>query len=330
MNSFALSAAAVLLAFAATAVGAPDVADTIAPVLLARARTADDPIAGFVPKLWPAAVAAVLFGVAAVYQWILLFRKGRKFMLTLTIAMSCMTLGYALRIVYAGSPLSLGLYIVTTMFVLLTPCAFLAMDYVIFKKIAASLDPTTAEACLIIPTRRIVKLFVWSDGITFFLQMSGSGLSAAQSANMAKIAKYITLIGLGVQLASFVLFTVTLIIFGARMRSRFPLVWAGTPRGYDSYGSAPAKKWTTLYFTIRSCFRLAEYSQGYFGYLAVREGFFYALDALPLFLAMGSYCLVWPPAYIALETQVVEDANLESPQLKMRDIESVPLRHGAA
>ena len=66
------------------------------------------------------------------------------------------------------------------------------MDYVLLKKIASSLDATAAEACLIIPMRRIVKLFVWSDGITFFLQMSGGGLSAAQSASMAKIAKYVS------------------------------------------------------------------------------------------------------------------------------------------
>lgn len=110
--------------------------------------------AGFVPKNWPAAIAAGLFGVATVIQWfrtpnylphhsdhwlmskttrsslqkgtqvygspsrvLTLDRTGAddRLQLTLTIGMSFMTLGYAMRIVYAGSPLSLGLYIIPTL-----------------------------------------------------------------------------------------------------------------------------------------------------------------------------------------------------------------------
>ena len=65
------------------------------------------------------------------------------------------------------------------------------MDYVILKKMASFLDTTAVDACLIIPSRRIVKLFVWSDAITFFLQMSGSGLSASGDESTARIAKLV-------------------------------------------------------------------------------------------------------------------------------------------
>lgn len=70
-------------------------------------------------------------------------------MLVLTISMTCaltsdrahaertsltrfvsagMTVGFIMRLVYRGSPASLGLYIIQTMFTLLSPCGFLAMD----------------------------------------------------------------------------------------------------------------------------------------------------------------------------------------------------------
>lgn len=39
-----------------------------------------------------------------------------------------MTLGFIMRLVYRGGPSSLGLYIIMYMLLLLSPCAFLAMD----------------------------------------------------------------------------------------------------------------------------------------------------------------------------------------------------------
>lgn len=46
---------------------------------------------------------------------------------------------------------------------------------------------------------------------------------------------------------------------------------------------------------VRSVFRIAEYAQGYFGYLATHEGYFYALDALPIFLCIACFTVFWPP-----------------------------------
>jgi hypothetical protein len=51
----------------------------------------------------------------------------------------------------------------------------------------------------------------------------------------------------------------------------------------------------TLPSQVRSFFRIAEYAQGYFGYLATHEGYFYALDALPIFLCIACFTVFWPP-----------------------------------
>jgi hypothetical protein len=41
-------------------------------------------------------------------------------------------------------------------------------------------------------------------------------------------------------------------------------------------------------------FRTVENSQGFQGYLSVHEGYFWALDALPLAIAVGVFLPFWP------------------------------------
>ena len=67
-------------------------------------------------------------------------------------------------------------------------------------------------------------------------------------------------------------------------------------------------RWTTLYYVllltcvaylVRCIFRVAEFADGYTGYLAVNEGYFYLLDALPLAIAISLFYFVWPPSVFA-------------------------------
>ena len=110
-------------------------------------------LAGFVPSLPLGVVGLVLFALSSVALWAHWFRTNRRrYMLTLTISMVCesnfvcdssqcpsephadmtrpagMTLGFLFRLIYRSNYTSLGLYIIQYMFVLLSPCAFLAMD----------------------------------------------------------------------------------------------------------------------------------------------------------------------------------------------------------
>ncbi|KAM0755959.1 hypothetical protein T439DRAFT_362017 [Meredithblackwellia eburnea MCA 4105] len=287
------------------------------------------PIGGFVPVKWVAALAAALYGISTLVQWFRLFKSGRKFMLTLTIGMTCMTAGLALRIYYAENLYTLSAYIPTTMFTLLSPCAFLAMDYVLLNRLAMTVGQTAADDCLIIPARRIVKIFIWSDVITFLLQMGGGGLSAANNENMAKIAKYVTLIGLGVQLASFFLFTATLLLFGYKIRSKYPALWEGD-RYNRVYESQPKKHWRPLFYVmcltcvgilVRSFFRIAEYAGEYRGYLATHEGYFYLLDSLPLWISMSLFCYFWPPLYVSNDwSTYTMDSDSERANIKMQHV----------
>lgn len=60
---------------------------------------------------------------------------------------------------------------------------------------------------------------------------------------------------------------------------------------------------------VRSVYRIAEYAQGYDGYLRTTEAYFYALDSLPLFLAISIWVLVWPPRIVNSSAQPFADSR---------------------
>ncbi|KIK71528.1 hypothetical protein GYMLUDRAFT_150151 [Collybiopsis luxurians FD-317 M1] len=271
---------------------------------------------GFFLKAWPAAIGVALYGISGALHWLHFFRIGGRFLLTLTIGMTCMAIGMIFRIVVSHSPYSLGLYIIQDLFVLLSPCAFLATDYMLLSRLANSLGRDIADDCLFIPSRRITKMFVWSDVITFWIQATGGGLSIQQK--VAKLGTDIAMAGLILQLVSFGLFSLLLVMFGFSVRSKYPRVWRISTQNESlssvvgPFKTSTISNWKFLYFTmcltcigilIRSIFRIAEFAGGYTGYLATHEGYFFLLDALPLWIAMTLYVFVWPARFINGEEQ---------------------------
>ena len=65
-----------------------------------------------------------------------------------------------------------SLYSVTTLFVLLSPCLYLAWQYTLLSRLSQSLGEDITKQCLILPVRLVVKMFVWVDVFVFFLQVS--------------------------------------------------------------------------------------------------------------------------------------------------------------
>ncbi|GAA5821316.1 hypothetical protein JCM11251_004567 [Rhodosporidiobolus azoricus] len=271
--------------------------------------------ADYIPELYAAILGLVLFGVVGAWHWVCWWRNGKqRYMLTLTIGMTCMTLGFVLRLAYHYSPYTLALYAVQLLFLLLSPCAFLATNYVLLKHLAVSMGEDVVKNCLFLPIRFIVKFFVWVDVITFLIQAAGGGASAG-GGKIAEVGPHIALAGLIVQLVSFGLFMVLLVVFAFRVRSRFPHLGSPVPafsfRNYSMFKTDLVNDWRVLFWAllissigimVRCVFRTIEYAQGYSGYLLVHEVYFYVLDALPLFLAMSLYAWLWP-------TRVVEGAS---------------------
>ncbi|WRT63495.1 uncharacterized protein IL334_000400 [Kwoniella shivajii] len=263
-------------------------------------------IAGYIPKTSLSCVGIAFYGLLAAVFWARFFLQGRhKYMLTLCIGTTTMALGFAVRIGLTSNPGSMGVYIVMTLFTLLSPCAFLANDYIILPRLVAWLD---AEEQLFIRPSRVVRIFVWSDVFTFWLQAGGGGLSAARdSPSLQKIGLYVALVGLILQCLSFMTFIGLAVVFGRRIKKTSK--WTKTPNNAQGYTVSLWWKedWRSIYFAIlwtsigimvRCIFRVVEYAQGFDGSLRNAEWAFYALDALPLFLALSVWTVIWPPAIL--------------------------------
>ncbi|KAF9367760.1 hypothetical protein CPC16_006055, partial [Podila verticillata] len=63
---------------------------------------------------------------------------------------------------------------------------------------------------------------------------------------------------------------------------------------------------SSLFIIIRSIYRVVEFTQGYQGELISKEIYLFALDAVPLVLAIGVWAINWPTALldrIAVQTR---------------------------
>ena len=65
-------------------------------------------------------------------------------------------------------PESTGIYIIEYLFVTLSPCGFIAAEYVLLGRLARWLDASTH---ILIPPQRITLVFVLSDVTTFLIQV---------------------------------------------------------------------------------------------------------------------------------------------------------------
>ncbi|KAJ7926256.1 RTA1 like protein-domain-containing protein [Mycena leptocephala] len=283
----------------------------LSSVLAAEAKT--EPL--FVPAVAPALVGLALYALSGLVHWIQFFRIGQRFMLPLPIGMTMMAIGFAIRILVHNSPTSLGLNIGTTLLILLSPCLFLALDYVILGRLAGLFGPEVSSKAMFISPARVATIFVWSDVGTFFIQAIGGSMTTSSKIATINLGNKIVLVGLGVQLASFGLFTTLMIVFGFRVRTQFPHVWRATGnQSFAPFSKDPVSDWHILYYTlclscvsilIRSIFRLAEFIQGHQGYISSHEVFFYCFDSLSLWIAMTLYCSVWPPRFLSAPREEV-------------------------
>ncbi|CCO37309.1 Protein RTA1 [Rhizoctonia solani AG-1 IB] len=220
-----------------------------------------------------------------------------RYMLTIMIGGVCYAIGLFMRLPFGSNPDKLGLYIIMNMFTVLSPCAFIATVYMLLGRLALYLD---ADEYLLVKSRIITKLFLTSDIVTLLVQAAGGGMAAMQS--LSDIGKKIFLIGLIVQLISFALYMCVYAVFLYRMKVNRPEE-CYLPRNKADFFS----HWTALAGTlviscigifIRSIFRTIENSQGFDGYLATTEVYFYVLDTLPLFIAILVFVVTWPPLYL--------------------------------
>ncbi|ETW83965.1 lipid-translocating exporter [Heterobasidion irregulare TC 32-1] len=245
------------------------------------------------------AVAFTLIMVSALVQSLSMLKWGAWWMLCLVIGEYTFALGIGMRFGLHSHPDSKGIYIAEYLFVVLSPCAFIAADYILLGRLARFLR---CEKHLLVPAHRITAIFLSSDVTTFLIQAAGGGVSiGSTTAQGAQTGSNIFLAGLAIQLLSFLIFTCTLLVFLYRVHKHEQQTWT-IHRGQHWYTDwrslAVALLVSCVGILIRSVYRTIELSQGFEGPIATNEGFFYGLDTLPLFVAVVVYCPFWPGRFI--------------------------------
>ncbi|KAF8076467.1 RTA1-like protein [Lyophyllum atratum] len=245
------------------------------------------------------AVAFALMLLVAILQSWCVWKYGAKWMLSMVIGAYTFAFGLGTRFALHVHPESQGWYITEYLFVVLSPCAFIAADYVLLGRLASHL--ASAEYLLVSP-RKITIVFVSSDITTFLIQAVGGSLSVSANAPARALAgSRIFLAGLAAQLLSFFVFTFIYLLFLYKVYRHAPHVWA------KDQPEAWCRDWRTLAcvlitscvgILIRSGFRVVELSEGFQGRLASSEAFFYGLDTLPLLIATSIYVPFWPGRFI--------------------------------
>jgi hypothetical protein len=245
-------------------------------------------------------ISFALVLTVAVLQTFCTFKWGARYMLAMVIGGYTFALGLATRFGLHNDPRSKGLYIVEYLFVVLSPCAFIAATYVLLGRLARYLK---CNELLLITPQRITATFITSDIVTFLIQAAGGGVSAsADDTKTAKMGSRIFLIGLALQLASFVVFTTVYVVFLFRIYSQRSDLWKrdSAHKWYNDWRAlAGALALSCIGILIRSVFRTVELSEGYAGYLATHEVYFYTLDTLPLFLAIVVFIPFWPGRFLS-------------------------------
>ncbi|KAK7054224.1 RTA1-domain-containing protein [Favolaschia claudopus] len=264
------------------------------------------------------AIAFALVMIVGMTQSWMVYKWGARFMLSMVIGCYTFSLGIATRFGLHTNPEGKGLYIVEYLFVVLSPCAFIASEYVLLGRIARYVR---GDKHLMVNPRRITVVFVSSDIATFLIQAVGGAVSvSANNLKLNKVGSNIFLAGLVVQLASLLTFTSIFLVFLHRVHAHEPEAWAmhASKKWYQDWRAlAGAMAFSMFGILIRSVYRVAELSQGYVGYLATTEGFFYGLDTLPLFIAISVYIFFWPGRIIGdgtppMETAAPKDSSLDS------------------
>jgi hypothetical protein len=203
--------------------------------------------------------------------------------------------------------LTLSPYVIQTLLLLVAPPLFAASIYMILGRVILSVD---APSYSLIKPKWLTKVFVTSDVVCFLVQLAGAytlrhsdycrplltcigaGLMASSHSSTSKMGSDIVLAGLVLQIVIFGFFVVLAMVFHRRLRSM------PTPSSYDT--SPPwSKSMLLLYITcslilVRNIVRVAEFIQGFDGYIILHEVFLYVFDALPMLVMMVTFNISYP------------------------------------
>ncbi|CAM1502539.1 Fc.00g045230.m01.CDS01 [Cosmosporella sp. VM-42] len=243
------------------------------------------------PSLAGACIFAILFGLSTIWHLVLLAKHRTWRFVPVVIGGILEIVGYVARAIsHSEAPnLTLGPYVIQTLLLLVAPPLFAATIYMILGGIILSVN---AESYSLMRRRWLTKVFVTSDVVCFFVQLAGAGLMASSHASTSQRGSDIVLAGLWAQIVVFGFFVGVALVFHRRVRAR------PTMQSHDA--SLPWERYLhILYITcalilIRNFVRVAEFIEGFEGYVIRHEVFLYIFDAVPMAAVMFIFNIWYP------------------------------------
>lgn len=195
-------------------------------------------------------------------------------------------------------------FFIELLLILLAPPLMAATIYMTLSRLILHL---AGRDYAILSPRWLTAIFVFGDILSFLVQGGGGGMLVhAETQSTIDAANNIIVGGLVIQILSFGFFLLVAFVFHVRM-ARGP-----TPEAMSGGG-----KWRSVLATmyiggalilLRSVYRLVEYKVGVDGALYRGEVFLYVLDALPMLLVVGVFCVLYPAKLLRRKVGMVQQA----------------------
>jgi len=220
------------------------------------------------------------------------------------------TIGYIGRIISINNQTSLPSFVLQSTLIVLAPAFFAASVYMILGRVIVFINSPQLS---IIPHRRLTTIFVLGDVFSFIVQGSGAGLMSAGSSNSRNTGSLIIVGGLVIQLISFGVFFIALIVFDVRCRRQSlskSIVFRNGNTSLHWHTVVTALYAASTLISIRCVFRAIEFATGFDGYLQGHEVFFYVFDALPMAATMIIFNVVVPGYALMGEQRELEDVPM--------------------
>jgi hypothetical protein len=280
---------------------------------------ADDPnnLFHYMPSMAPAVIGLVFYTSSFFALSVRTIWKRSWYMIVLLVGCLMEVIGYATRIPLVITTVGQrNLYICMNSCLILAPVFYAAIEYVLFGRLMHAVG----DQYSLMKPKVIAWIFISSDIISLMIQGAGGGIlsSAGTNSDSANLGENILLVGLAVNLASFAIFCLQIFYFDYRTRKSPPTIPGGglCKKGWRQF--LYLVYLSSLLVLIRQIYRVIEFSQGFTGYVAVHEIYFYIFDAIPIFFAGGIYIICFPANGYLPQYQIDNFANMEKNEQNLR------------
>jgi hypothetical protein len=213
--------------------------------------------------------------------------------------------------------------------IIIAPIFIGAGDYLLVSRLCLAVLPSHQTRIYGMSTRKLTRIFISCDIVSFLIQVSGSGIASSDNweGNMATVGQDTLIVGLATQLATFLFFMAILRRFHQLANTERR---ANPPKGWRKvllavYVSSVLiivsqksirfyRLWRLTRFQIRCIFRLIEFALGIDGYPFTHEWMSYVFESLPMIPAIAIFCVYHPAKYLpnVPSEKLGDDNQLES------------------